>query len=238
MSADAVAAPLLAGVAAALYLGAASAVRWRWRRTACFMAGTAVLAGSSAIPTGALPAHMAEHALIVAVAAPLLVMGAPVALAMRTLPAGASAVLAAAMGTRTVRALTHPALTWTLFVAVQWAFHLTPLLEASESRLLLHAVEHGAFLSAGVLFWLPVVGANPVPRRIRGAERAAYLFFAIPAVDIAGAALMARGEPAAGAAMLAGSLPVVLAAVVLTWRWVAGEERRAVLVEGAHETAG
>jgi putative membrane protein len=231
-------APLLAGTVAAIYLRAAWSVRWRWRRTASFVAGTAVLAAAPLTPSGTLAGHMVEHSLIIGVAAPLLVLGAPVALLMRVLPPRARDVGVAVLRSRAARLLAHPAVTWSLFVGVQWAFHLTPLIEASETRPVLHAFEHVAFLGAGILFWLPVLGSNPVPRRLGGAERTLYLFFAVPAVDIAGAALMARGDEAAGVAMLAGSLPVILGAIALTWQWLVREDRRAAVLEGVHGAAG
>ena len=227
-------APLLAGTAAAAYLAGAWSVPWRRRRTASFVAGTAVLAAAPLVPSASLAGHMTEHALLIGVAAPLLVLGAPGALAMRALPPRARGACVALLRSRAAAVVAHPAVTWSLFVAVQWTFHVTPLIEASETRPALHAFEHVAFVAAGILFWVPVIGSNPVPRRLGGAERSLYLFFAVPAVDMAGVALMARGEEAAGVAMLAGSLPVVLGAIVVTWRWIVSEERRAVLLENTH----
>jgi cytochrome c oxidase assembly factor CtaG len=171
---------------------------------------------------------MAEHALICAVAAPLIVLGAPIALALRSAPYRARRALLATLRRPALRASLHPLTAWLLFVAVQWGVHSAPAIDAAESSPAVHALEHAALLATALLFWLPVVGRNPVPHPLRGAERVLYLFAAAPAVDLAAASLMARGEDAAGAAMLAGMLPIALAAVLSAWAWLRGEHRAAL----------
>ena len=161
-------------------------------------------------------AHMVEHALITGLLAPLL-------------------VLAWARLRRSVRPawLGRPLLAWSTFVATQWIFHLTPLLGASRGIPVLHAAEHLAFLAVGVWFWLPVLGGDRSVR-LGEPERAMYLFLAAPAVDLVGMALMVRGDAGAGVAMLAGTLPIVAVAGIVTWQWLTSEQRRATAMEGAH----
>jgi cytochrome c oxidase assembly factor CtaG len=154
-------------------------------------------------------AHMVEHSLIATLVAPLLV------LAWRRV--GRPALFGG------------PLLAWSAFVLAQWVFHLTPLLEASRDNPALHAAEHLAFLAAGVWFWLPVLGVN----RLGDPERALYLFLAAPAVDLVGVALMVRGDGAAGVAMLAGTLSIAAAAGIVTWQWLAREQREATAMERA-----
>jgi cytochrome c oxidase assembly factor CtaG len=161
-------------------------------------------------------AHMVEHSLITGLVAPLL-------------------VLAWARLRRPVRPpwLGRALWAWSVFVATQWIFHLTPLLEASREIPVLHAAEHLAFLAVGVWFWLPVL-AGDRSVRLGEAERALYLFVAAPAVDLVGVALMVRGDGGAGVAMLAGTLPIVAAAGIATWQWLTSEQRRATAAEGVH----
>jgi cytochrome c oxidase assembly factor CtaG len=159
-------------------------------------------------------AHMVEHAVLAGVLAPALVL-AWIALGRRR-PDGGSPVLA-----------------WSAFVVVQWVFHLTPLLERVQGRPLLHAAAHVAFLVAGVWFWLPVLGSS-----LGDPGRSLYLFLAAPAIDLVGVALMVRGEGAAGVAMLAGTLPIVLAAIVVTWSWLVREHRAAIHMKGTHGATG
>src|SRR4051794_10468846 len=79
-------------IVAGLYLaGVRRARRWSSRRTAAFLAGLAVMAIAlqSGLADGGeqlLSVHMLQHLLVVLVAPPLLLLGAPVALALRSLP--------------------------------------------------------------------------------------------------------------------------------------------------------
>jgi cytochrome c oxidase assembly factor CtaG len=159
-------------------------------------------------------AHMVEHAVVTGLVAPALVL-AWIALGLPR-PRGG-----------------RPALAWSAFVAAQWVLHLTPLLEQSQGRPVLHTAEHVAFLAVGVWFWVPVLGAG-----LGDPGRSLYLFLAAPAVDLVGVALMVRGEGVAGVAMLAGTLPILLAAIVVTWSWLVREHRATIRVERTHGATG
>jgi cytochrome c oxidase assembly factor CtaG len=161
--------------------------------------------------------HMVEHALLAMVTAPLIVLA-------WTLVRGPVATPG------------HPLIAWATFVLVQWVFHLTPLLSDTRGEPVLHSAEHVAYLAAAVWFWIPVLGAGLEGRPGRGLgdpARSLYLFAAAPAIDLVGALLMVRGDEGAGVAMLAGSLPIVVVAGVLTWRWLVREEG-----EGASAATG
>ncbi len=161
--------------------------------------------------------HMVEHALVAMVAAPL-------------------TVVAWGIVRGPIRSPGHPLLAWSTFVAVQWVFHLTPVLSDAAGEPVLHTAEHLAYYAAGVWFWVPVLGAGlsePAPGALGDPGRSLYLFAAAPAIDLVGAALMVRGDEGAGVAMLAGSLPIVVVAGALTWRWLVREEE-----EGARAAIG
>jgi len=81
-----------------------------------------------------------------------------------------------------------------------------------------------ALTAASVVFWLPVLAAT---RRLSDAGRCVYLFLAMPAMDLAGVFVVLHGDPAGGLAMIVAMLPVGVAAVVSTWRWMAIEEAAA-----------
>src|SRR2546423_8214992 len=115
----------LAAASAALYLGAASRVRrWPARRSAAFAAGLLAAVAALALSDRGLAVHMAGHCLLVAVAAPLLVLGRPVSLALRASPRRRERLLAILRG-RTARAVLNPAVAWVGFVGAQLAFHVT-----------------------------------------------------------------------------------------------------------------
>lgn len=95
---------------------------------------------------------------------------------------------------------------------------------------------HAVLLAGAVVFWLPVLGRGRT--RLPEAGRSVYLFLACPLLDMAAVALVVRGEEVAGVAMIVGMLPIALAAVVLTCRWIAEEERAARARDAVEPIAG
>jgi putative membrane protein len=182
-------APPLATLAAAglaYGLGARRARRWPVRRAACFAAGLAVLAvalasGIDAWADRLQSVHMVQHTLLALVAPLLLCAGAPVSLALRTLRPPARRRLAAVL-----RHL-HPATGLAALTATLLAIHLTPLYEA---RGVLHDAEHVALVTAGLLFWAPLVGADPGPHRVGAAGRIAVALAAMAPMGALSAVLL------------------------------------------------
>jgi cytochrome c oxidase assembly factor CtaG len=127
---------------------------------------------------------------------------------------------------RPLQALAHPFVAFPLFVVTQWLFHVGPLFRAAERSATVHGVEHVAMLTTGILFWLPVIGHAPLRRRLRGVERSLYLAFVMPPYDLIGVWYIATGRRDAGAAMLAGCLPIGFAFIGVGWEWMAREHRR------------
>jgi putative membrane protein len=84
-----------------------------------------------------LTAHMLQHLIIMTIAAPLLLIGAPVRLRLGHV---------------------HPVLCWLAGTVVVIAWHV-PALFAIGMRW--HAFQHATFLAGGLLFWAPVLQASP-----------------------------------------------------------------------------
>ncbi len=223
----AIAAAALGGV----YVAAARGVRWPGWRTAAFLCGLAASVAALAVGDATLPRHMVEHAAIASVSAPLIVLGAPLTLALRALPPPPRRELAALAGCRPIAVLAHPAVALLSFATVMVVYHVTLLLPLGDRHPALHAAEHALLFGTALLVWTAAIGAEPRPYRLRDPARSLYLLLAMPAGDAVGAWLMATGHRAAGAAMLAGMLPFGLAATLCAWRWVIAEERRAVRLE-------
>ncbi len=180
---------------------------------------TAVVAGS--FDPGSLPAHMAQHALYVGVAAPLLALAGPAMLLLRVLPPRRRRSL------RRLSALVHPFLTWPLFAVVLVGLHLPFVLETLEAEPALHALGHAVLLAVAYLFWAPVVLRDPLPRRLSGPARSLYLLAAMPVGEAVAVWYMVTGDPLAGAVMSAGMLPFALGFLAVTWSWLRAEEARA-----------
>jgi cytochrome c oxidase assembly factor CtaG len=158
-----------------------------------------------------LAVHMLLHCLLVAVLAPAAVLASPLRIEIRS---------------RAARFLTAPLTALLLFVGTQVAFHLAGLYKSSGW---VDGVSHFVYLGTALLFWEVAIGSTLQPRRLSGLGPAIYLIVAMPAVDLSAAWLMAIGEPGAGVAMVAGMMPIGLAAAISAWSAAREEENRAGL---------
>ncbi|MCH2141193.1 MAG: cytochrome c oxidase assembly protein [Phycisphaerales bacterium] len=144
----------------------------RWRAS-CFICGIAVCWLAIASPLDALgplllQAHMVQHVLLMMVAPPLLLLGAPGIPLLRGLPATIrrewiGPFLAARSIRMCMHLLTHPFCALPLFIAATWIWHLPALYELALQDGLWHEIEHAFFLSTSLLFWWPVI--QPWPSR-------------------------------------------------------------------------
>ncbi|MEV1329389.1 cytochrome c oxidase assembly protein [Micromonospora costi] len=163
----------------------------RWR-TASFTVGAALLAVALLPPVATsahtdFRGHMAQH-LLVGMYAPLaLVLGAPVTLALRSLPARGGRRLTAVLHSRPARVLSHPAAGLLLSTGSLVPLYFTPLYDAITTRPALHWLLHAHFLLAGALFAHAIAGPDPAPGRPGVRARLVYL-----GVAIAGHAVVAQ----------------------------------------------
>ena len=157
----------------------------RWR-VAAWLTGVAVtaLALVSAIDVYAgslFSVHMVQHLLLSMVAPPLLALGAPTTLALRAAsPRLRRSMLIPLLHSRLARALSWPPLGWVVFTVVVWATHFSPLFNAALENELTHSFEHLLYLAAGLLFWWPVIGADPGRWRLGPIGRMGYLAAQMP----------------------------------------------------------
>lgn len=245
-----------AGVAWLLAVGSINAAHpaspvSRWR-SAAFLGGllAIVVALQSPIDTFAddlFSVHMLQHLLLSFVAAPLLVLAGPMVIVLRV--AGAPTrrrVLLPLLRSRAVRIVTFPGLTWGLFVAVMWVAHFSPLFELALESEPVHQVEHALFLGSAFLYWLPAIGAEPLPWRLGWSGRLLYLVLGMPLSTVLGMLIVAQtgvlypaylgGDAAAaladqrlaGAVMwVGGDLIFVVLIGVLVAQWLRTESARA-----------
>jgi cytochrome c oxidase assembly factor CtaG len=243
-------------LAATGYAAAAARVPAARRRGAiAFAAGLAVLLVAVDGPPDVLAevsftAHMTQHLLIQLVAAPLLVLGAPVGLLLRADPPWAPRrYLARLLRTRPARLLAHPLTGVSVFSGVLLLTHLTPLYDLALRSPAVHGAEHAAYLVAALLLWTPLIGTDPLPHRPGGPARALCLLLSMPAPALLGVAIAgsrrvlypsyARVVPPWGGSALsdqhtagtlmwvAGMVVVPLALALVAVRWLDEEERQA-----------
>jgi putative membrane protein len=189
---------VLAGAAA--YLGAVAASRrrgaWPAYRAVLWCAGMVAVASASAGPLAVaadedFAAHMAAHVLLGMLAPLLLVLAAPVTLALRTLPVRQARRLATLLRARPVRILTQPAVAATVSVGGLWLLYRTPLYLASTRNESLHWAVHAHVFLAGYLFVTAIIGPDPAPHRAGHRTRAGVLLLYLAAHSILAKSLYA-----------------------------------------------
>lgn len=222
----------------------------RRRRTALLLAGAAVCLAAVSPPfdgraDATLTAHMTQHMLLALVGPALIQLGSPVLLALRFLPRRAARRAVRIGHGRALRLLAAPVLGGALLPALVLAVHTPALVDLAVRDPRVHAAEHLALVAAGLLFWRPVLGADPM-RRLHPVAAVAYLLAAMPAQDVVGIWLMSSrgieypayagaglaGQHRAGVVMLTGSFLLGGVALWHAWRWVQLDERRAALPRG------
>jgi putative copper resistance protein D len=167
-------------------------------RSALFLGGLAAIGVALASPIEAyegslFSVHMVQHMLLELVAAPLLLAGAPITLALRVSRPPTRRRLLWVLHSPVVRALSFPVLAWALFAAVNWGWHFSSLYDQALENQALHYFQHATFLGAALLFWWPAIGADPSPWRLPHPVRLFYLFLALPQNSFLGVAILNAG---------------------------------------------
>ena len=130
--------------------------------------------------------HMIAHMTLGMIAPVGLVLGAPITLALRTLPQGRTptesgprAILVALLHSRIGVLFTNPIIALALFDGSLFVLYFTDLfgtLMATHAGHLLMSVH---FILAGFLFFMIIIGVDPSPRRIHHLVRIVMLFAAM-----------------------------------------------------------
>ena len=204
---------LLVLVPAALYLYGVSRLRgrgdaWPVARTLSFLVGglgtiaLATMSGIAAYDTSLFAVHMVQHMLLSMVATVFLALGAPITLALRTLPQRPRGVLLAVLHSRLAEILSFPLIPWVLFVASPFALYFSGWYELTLTNMLAHELLHVHFLVVGSLFFWPLLGIDPIPGRSGHPFRMLLVAATLPFHAFLGVAIMSV-EPD-GRGLLAG----------------------------------
>lgn len=179
-------------LAAGWYIWRAARARWPIGRWCAFLGGLVVLlvTRQSAIDVYGVELfwlHMIEHLLLIMVVPVLLILGQPLRLA------GIPRVL----GSRPVSVLTFPLLGLVLYAAVLIATHLFGFMPAMMAHPWLHSVEIVLYLGAGYLFFLPLLGHEPLARDLSYPLRVFLLLMGMTADTVVGVLLMIQAHAVA-----------------------------------------
>ncbi|MBO0831831.1 MAG: cytochrome c oxidase assembly protein [Actinobacteria bacterium] len=168
----------------------------RWPLWRAFLFGTGLLVVVIATQSG-LGAyddllfydHMIQHILLLMVAPPLLIAGQPLTLLLH-----ASRNPMHTWAKRVIRSRVASFLTWPVFGAVAYAAavmssHLTAIASYTEQSQAWHDAEHALFVIIGYLFYLPILGTEPIKWRLSYPIRFALLLLLMPIDTFTGVAL-------------------------------------------------
>jgi cytochrome c oxidase assembly factor CtaG len=141
--------------------------------------------------------HMVQHLMLIMVAPVLLIFGQPITLLLH-----ASRNPLHTWAKRTLRSRVTSFLTWPAFGCVAYAIaiigaHLTGFANLVESNQVVHNAEHAGFLLIGYLFFLPILGHEPIRWRLSYPVRLAILLLIMPVDTFTGLMLgyAAPGSP-------------------------------------------
>ena len=201
--------------------------------------------------------HMVGHMVLGMVAPILLVLGGPITLALRILPAagrdrppGLRELIVSVLHSRVVRVLTHPLVVFVLFVASFYAIYFTSLFETMISSHVGHLLMNAHFLAVGYLYYWVIIGVDPAPRRVHPMVKLGMLIGALPFHAFFGLALMNSRQAMAaeyynslglpwltdlvadqrlGGAIAWGAteLPMIIVMIALLAQWARSDEREA-----------
>ncbi|SHN42283.1 cytochrome c oxidase assembly protein [Cryptosporangium aurantiacum] len=170
--------------------------RWPIGRTLAFVPGglgviaLATLSGVGTYDDTLFSAHMVQHMMLSMVAPILMALGAPVTLALRTLPARSRKALLAFLHSRYFRLISHPLIAFVFFIATPYALYLSGWYPATLTNTLLHEFTHVHFLVVGSLFFWPLIGLDPLPGRWPYPARALMMIISMPLHAVLGVIIM------------------------------------------------
>ncbi|MEO6532982.1 MAG: cytochrome c oxidase assembly protein [Pseudolysinimonas sp.] len=235
--------------------------RWPWYRTALWMSGMAVLLWTT---NGSLNVyeqflfseHMLQHMLLTMAIPVLLVLGAPVTLALRAIrkrddgSRGAREWILLLVHSRVATILTHPLVAAGLFAGSLWVFYYSPLFRWATTDHVGHEWMILHFLIVGYLFVQTLIGIDPVgnqpPYPLRLvlllATMALHAFFGLAIISNTGLFLsdwygamgrtwgatpLADQQAAGGIAWSVGEIPTASLAIIVAILWSRSDSREA-----------
>ncbi|GLU46172.1 cytochrome c oxidase assembly protein [Nocardiopsis ansamitocini] len=199
--------------------------------------------------------HMIQHMTLSMLTPILLVLGAPVTLALRALkPArqrgdkGPREWLTAFLNSRFSHFVTHPGFAVPMFVGSTYVLYFSPLFSYLMLNHLGHLVMGVHFLLTGFLFYWVIIGVDPAPRKVPHLLRIVLLLLVMGFHAFFGIAIMMQTEPLAadyysrlqvpwltsladdqyaggGVAWALGEIPTLLVLLVLVVQWIRDDER-------------
>lgn len=157
-------------------------VHWPVHHTVWWLVGVASLVAMTATGIDGygmelFSVHMFQHMVLNMLTPVFLVLGAPMTLVLRALPSGPGRRgrvrrgLLRVLHSRAATALTHPAVTFVLFITSLYGLYLTPVFDELMSTWWGHNLMLVHFLIVGFLYFWSLLGVDPNPRTSRRGPR-------------------------------------------------------------------
>lgn len=152
----------------------------------------ATASGIGRYDTTLISVHMVQH-MILSMLVPLsLALGAPVTLALRTLPPRPRRWLLAVLHSRVAKVLSFPPLTFLLYVISPWALYFSGWYAASLASPFVHEMMHVHLVTVGALFFWPLMGIDPLPGRVGYPFRVLLTVMTLPFHAFLGVTIMGQ----------------------------------------------
>ncbi len=183
---------------------------WPVGRTVSWLLGMVIIAWATFGGLGVyshvlFSAHMASHMLLSMVAPIFLVLGAPMTLALRTLPGprqpgevSPRTMLMAFLHSRFSQFFTHPLIGPVLFVGSLYGLYFSGAFETLMGNHWGHSIMELHFLAVGTLFYYVLIGIDPAPRAIPPLVRFGMLLVTVPFHAFFAVAVMSSNTVFAG----------------------------------------
>jgi cytochrome c oxidase assembly factor CtaG len=165
----------------------------RWR-TALFITGLAVIVISLQSGIGTYDDrlfwdHMVQHLLLIMVAPPLLIFGQPLTLLLHASRNPLHTWAKRILRSRIASFLTWPVFGFAAYAAAIVVLHLTAAANLIARNDVAHNAEHVVFLVVGYLFFLPIIGSEPIRWRLSYPTKLILLFLIMPVDTFTGLVL-------------------------------------------------
>jgi len=189
-------------VAAVLYLYGVWRVRrehpvrpWSMWRTALFFAGLGVIIIATQSSVGAYDdvlffMHMWQHLLLLMVAPPLLLSGQPVTLLLHASHNPLHSWVKRIVRSGPISAITFPMVGVGIYIVTVVGTHLTSFMNLTLEHAYVHQSEHVLYLVAGYLYFLPLIGHEPIRWRLSYPAQLFLFVIAMPVDTFTGLVLM------------------------------------------------
>nr|WP_199340240.1 cytochrome c oxidase assembly protein [Mycobacteroides chelonae] len=235
---------------------------WPVGRTIAWLSGCAFLLIATSSGVGRyMPAmfsmHMVAHMMLSMLVPVLLVLGGPITLLLRVLPAagkgdppGLREWVQLLLHSSFSRFLTHPLVATSLFIGGFYGLYLSGLYDAAVDVHAAHLAMNLHFLLSGYLFYWVVIGIDPSPRRLPPVAKLGIVLVSLPLHAFFGVILMgtksilgekfysnlalpwridlASDQHMGGAITWAtGELPLLVVMIALVIQWSRSDERLA-----------